>query len=91
MEWSLTLSSFEEVDLDEEPCIIPPCAHILTLESMDGHVSMSDFYSMNSEGPIVNLKNSAEPFSASEMRSNASSPYRDPRHNLQTHPLQEFD
>ena len=62
-------STFEEVDLDESPCIIPSCGHILTLESMDGHMSMSDFYTTNSEGSIVDLKNSAEPFSASGMKS----------------------
>ena len=37
-------STFEGVDLDEDPCIVPSCGHILTLESMDGHMSMSDFY-----------------------------------------------
>ena len=62
-------STFEEVDLDEDPCIIPPCGHILTLESMDGHMSMSDFYTTNTDGSIVGLKNSAEPFSASGMKS----------------------
>lgn len=62
-------STFKEVDLDESPCIIPPCGHILTLESMDGHMSMSDFYNMDAEGSIVSLKNSSEPFSASGMKS----------------------
>jgi hypothetical protein len=62
-------STFEEVDLDENPCIMPSCGHILTLESMDGHMSMSDFYTTNDEGSIVDLKNSAEPFSASGMKS----------------------
>ncbi|KFZ11230.1 hypothetical protein V502_07660 [Pseudogymnoascus sp. VKM F-4520 (FW-2644)] len=36
---------------------------------MDGHMSMSDFYVFNSEGSIIDVKNSAEPFSASEMKS----------------------
>jgi hypothetical protein len=62
-------SSYKEVDLDTDPCIIPACGHILTLESMDGHMSMSDFYISNVEGSIVALKNSAEPFSASGMKS----------------------
>ncbi|KAF2128236.1 P-loop containing nucleoside triphosphate hydrolase protein [Dothidotthia symphoricarpi CBS 119687] len=61
-------STFEDIDLDEEPCIVPPCGHIITLESMDGHMSMSDFYTQDSEGSIVGLKHSAEPFSASEMK-----------------------
>jgi hypothetical protein len=61
--------TFDEVDLDENPCIVPSCGHILTMESMDGHMSMSDFYSMSEEGSITDLKNSAEPFSASGMKS----------------------
>lgn len=61
--------TFEETDLDENPCIMPSCGHILTLESMDGHMSMSDFYTTNGEGSIVDLKNSAEPFSATGMKS----------------------
>ena len=62
-------STFEGVDLDEDPCIVPSCGHILTLESMDGHMSMSDFYVINGEGSIVDVKNSAEPVSASGMKS----------------------
>jgi hypothetical protein len=62
-------TTFEEIDLDNVPCIVPSCGHILTLESMDGHMNMSDFYTTNDEGSIVDLKNSAEPFSASGMKS----------------------
>ena len=62
-------STFEEINLDESPCVLPPCGHILTLESMDGHMSMSDFYIMNGEGVVVDLKDNAEPFSASAMKS----------------------
>jgi hypothetical protein len=62
-------STFEEIDLDEEPCIVPSCGHILTLESMDGHMSIPDFYLTNDEGSIIGLKNSAGPFSASGMKS----------------------
>lgn len=58
-------STFEEVDLDESPCIIPSCGHLLTLESMDGHMSMSEYYDINDEGSIVGLRNSIEPFTAS--------------------------
>ena len=62
-------STFEEVNLDESPCIIPSCGHLLTLESMDGHMSMSDYYDINDEGLIVGLRNSVEPFSTSGMKS----------------------
>ncbi|KAI9651441.1 MAG: hypothetical protein M1829_002914 [Trizodia sp. TS-e1964] len=62
-------STFEEVDLDTDRCIVPLCGHILTLESMDGHMSMPDFYTIDINGSITGLKNSAEPFSASAMKS----------------------
>ena len=42
-------STFEEVNLDESPCIIPSCGHILALESMDGHMSMKEYYTINGE------------------------------------------
>ncbi len=73
-------STFEEADLDESPCIIPSCGHILTLESMDGHMSMADFYTTNDTGTIVGLKTSSEPFSASSIKNCPTC--RGPLHNL---------
>jgi hypothetical protein len=61
-------STFEEVNLDESPCIIPSCGHLLTVESMDGHMSMSDYYNINDDGSVIGLRNSAEPFSTSGMK-----------------------
>ena len=65
-------SSFAEIDLDESPCIIPSCGHILTLESMDGHMEMSKYYTMSGEidveNPIIALKSSSVPFSTSELK-----------------------
>jgi len=65
-------SSYAELDLDESPCLIPSCGHILTLESMDGHMDMSKYYTMSSdtniENPIIALKSSSVPFSTSELK-----------------------
>jgi len=33
-------TTFEDVDLDENPYIMPSCGHILTLDSMDRHMTM---------------------------------------------------
>ncbi|RFU27389.1 Adenosinetriphosphatase/Nucleoside-triphosphate phosphatase, partial [Scytalidium lignicola] len=73
-------ATFEEIDLDEMPCIFPSCGHILTVESMDGHMSMSEFYINDGEGKIIELKNSSEPFSASKMKNCPSC--RGPLRNL---------
>ena len=65
-------SSYAEIDLDESPCIIPSCGHILTLESMDGHMEMSKYYTTSSdpssENPIIALKSDSVPFSTSELK-----------------------
>lgn len=64
--------SYADVDLNESPCIIPSCGHILTLESMDGHMSMSDFYTISQEtsnqGHITGLKSRVEPFSVADLK-----------------------
>ena len=43
--------TYADIDLNENPCIIPDCGHILTLESMDGHMDIAAHYSI-SEGKI---------------------------------------
>lgn len=65
-------SSYAEIDLDESPCIIPSCGHILTLESMDGHMEMHKYYILsddpNAENQIIALRSSSVPFSALELK-----------------------
>ncbi len=72
--------TFEKVDLDKNSCIVSSCEHILTLKSMNEHMSMSDFYTMNDEGSMTDLKNSVESFSVFEMKS--CSNCRGPLRNL---------
>lgn len=64
--------SYADVDLNESPCIIPSCGHLLTLESMDGHMSMLDFYKVSQEpsnqGHITGLRSQVEPFSVADLK-----------------------
>ena len=65
-------STYAEIDLDENPCIIPSCGHILSLESMDGHMEIPKYYTVsddtNAKDSIVALKSSSVPFSTSELK-----------------------
>lgn len=65
-------STYAEIDLDETPCIVPSCGHILTLESMDGHMEIAKYYTISDDtdtgDSIVALKSSSVPFSASELK-----------------------
>lgn len=65
-------STYAEINLNDNPCVIPSCGHILTLESMDGHMEMRNFYNIsddpNAEDSIVALKSRSVPFSNSELK-----------------------
>ena len=64
--------TYADIDLDETPCIIPSCGHILTSESMDGHMEITKHYNFSADesidNPIVALKSSSEPFSSSDLK-----------------------
>lgn len=62
-------SRYAEVDLDETPCIIPSCGHILTLESMDGHMELAKYYNISdADNSIIALKSNSVPFSTSDLK-----------------------
>lgn len=64
--------TYTEIDLNHSPCIFPSCGHILTLESMDGHMEIQKHYIIsedpNAENPITALKTRSIPFSSPEMK-----------------------
>ena len=49
-------TAYSDVDLDDDPVIVPTCGHILALSSMDGTMSMSSYYELSEEGVITALK-----------------------------------
>ncbi|KAI4197444.1 MAG: hypothetical protein LQ348_002163 [Seirophora lacunosa] len=65
-------STYAEINLDETPCIVPSCGHILTLESMDGHMEIASYYTVSDdpcvENSIMGLKSGSLPFSTSELK-----------------------
>ncbi|CAF9929862.1 MAG: hypothetical protein HETSPECPRED_007476 [Heterodermia speciosa] len=63
-------STYAEIDLNVDPVIVPPCGHLLTIESMDGHMQMSAFFELSPTNPveILGLKNSSKPFEAGDLK-----------------------
>lgn len=62
----IEMLTYGEIDLDANPCIIPDCGHIITLENLDGLMSMKEFYEYDERGEtITGIKSSSEPFSIS--------------------------
>ncbi|KAK5203655.1 hypothetical protein LTR41_010534 [Exophiala xenobiotica] len=64
----LEMAEFAEVDLDEDPCLIPSCGHITTTSSMDGYMAMSKHYTIGPGGKIVDILEHNEPFSVDELK-----------------------
>ncbi|KAL8993484.1 MAG: hypothetical protein Q9169_006311, partial [Polycauliona sp. 2 TL-2023] len=58
---------YSEVDLNADPCIFPPCGHHITLDNLDQHMDMKNYYdySVNESGVevIVAAKDTSQPMS----------------------------
>ena len=45
-------STCAKIDLDEIPCIVPSYGHILTLESMDSHMEIANYYTVSDDTSV---------------------------------------
>ena len=63
-------SSYADTDLNENPVIVPSCGHLLTVESMDGHMQMASFFEFSSADPlhIESLRSNPKPFEAADLK-----------------------
>ena len=61
-------STYGDVDLDEDPVIVPSCGHLMALSSMDGHMGMTDYYEMSPSSSIDALKPLPEAFSTKNVK-----------------------
>ncbi|OGM43850.1 NF-X1 finger and helicase domain protein [Aspergillus bombycis] len=59
--------TYKEIDLDENPCIFPPCGHFLTVESMDAQMDLGKHYMLDEMGKPFSISKSSEPFSISDV------------------------
>ena len=57
------MKSYDEINLDEEPCIFPDCGHFLTVSSMDGQMEMASHYELDEDGLPTKLHGPSKPFS----------------------------
>ncbi|OJJ46123.1 hypothetical protein ASPZODRAFT_2059234 [Penicilliopsis zonata CBS 506.65] len=63
---------YKEVDLDENPCIFPPCGHFLTMESMDAQMDLGKHYTLDQQGKPASIASASEPFSIGDIRNCAT-------------------
>jgi len=58
----ILLFIFEKVDLNKDPYIIPLYKHILILKNINEYINILNFYTINTERLIINLKNNVKSF-----------------------------
>ena len=61
-------STYDDIDLDEDPVIVPSCGHLMARSSMDGHMGMSDYYYLSENSSISDLKPLPEPFTTENVK-----------------------
>ncbi|MCJ1402136.1 hypothetical protein MMC11_005355 [Xylographa trunciseda] len=61
-------TTYQEIELDENPVVIPLCGHVITMSSLDGYMAMSRFYEMNDEGWIKGVISNSEPFQVDDLK-----------------------
>ncbi|KAL2850542.1 hypothetical protein BJX68DRAFT_275792 [Aspergillus pseudodeflectus] len=59
---------YHEVDLTANPCIFPPCGHLLTMESMDAQMDLKKHYVLEDNGRPISIASSSQPFSIDDIR-----------------------
>lgn len=63
-------SKYAEVNLNENPIIVPPCGHLITVDSLDGHMEMAQFFEFSPADSIhvKALKSTSKPFEAADLK-----------------------
>lgn len=64
----LEMKEYKDIDIDEAPCIFPDCGHFLTVESMDGQMSMHEHYDLDENGIPTGIGSTSKPFSMDEVK-----------------------
>ena len=64
----ITCVTYGDIDVNKQPCIFPRCGHIMTVESMDGHMGMQEYYESDAEGSITGLKGPLRYFTGSDIK-----------------------
>ncbi|KAG2025031.1 hypothetical protein GB937_003258 [Aspergillus fischeri] len=64
--------TYENINLDENPCIFPRCGHFLTMESMDGQMALQEHYELDEQGRPMSIKDATRPFSMDDIKTCAT-------------------
>lgn len=65
----LILTSYKDVDLNEDPCIFTPYGHVFTIDSLNRTIGIYEYYEIDLlTRAYIGLKDLAKPFSLNESK-----------------------
>lgn len=65
----IMFTEYRDLDLNETPCIFPHCGHFYTVDTLDGQMSMGDYFDINMLGKVMGFKaDAARPFAIDEIK-----------------------
>jgi hypothetical protein len=64
----IMMEKYRNIDLVDDPIIIPPCGHMITVSSLDGILDFGSHYNISASGEVTGLKAKSEPFSVAELK-----------------------
>jgi hypothetical protein len=66
----VTLDAYEDIDLDDDPCIVTACGHIFTVSTLDGLLAMKNHYKIDPKTyELTALKTASPSFSSDDLKS----------------------
>lgn len=64
----MLMQTYEEMDLDKTPCIFLKCSHFFTGETLDGQMSIHDYYNISADDTPESIKAPSQPFSVQDIK-----------------------
>lgn len=61
-------SLYCDIDLDQDPILVPSCGHMMTVSNMDGHLGLSHHFEQSNDGEPIALKGISQPFSSKDLK-----------------------
>jgi hypothetical protein len=60
------LAQYHEMDLNQDPCFVLRCGHILSISSLDGIMQMGEHYEMGDNHKVIDIKGQSQPFTVEQ-------------------------
>lgn len=62
------MEKYQEIDLNDKPCLFLDCGHFFSVETLDGMMSMGQYYDTDKNGHPTDINGPSKPFSVDAVK-----------------------